>query len=67
MFEFEINGALVVSVCISLLLIISHILFYLKNNLSVDNTTITSITTMTSATTTRPLKIVVFDMFFENY
>ena len=62
MFEFEINGALVVSVCISLLLIISHILFYLKNNLSVDNTTITSITTMTSASTTRPLKIVVFDM-----
>ena len=53
---FEINGAIVVSLFMTLLLVTSHILFSLKNKLSIDNTTIT--TTMNA----KPLKMVVFDL-----
>lgn len=53
----EINGALVVGLCISLLLILCHILFSLNKKKSVDNTTKHKV-----MTDTKPLKIVVFDL-----
>jgi len=54
---FEINGAFVVSLFMTLLLVSSHILFSLENKLSLENTTGTS-----TMGTPKPLKMVVFDM-----
>jgi len=54
---FEINGALIVSICISLLLVVCHVLFTLGKKTYVDNTTKPVI-----MTNTKPLKIVVFDL-----
>ena len=60
----ELNGVMLVALLMSLLLIVSHILFSLRNKLSVDNTTIN--TTMADTTpipaSNKPLKIVVFDL-----
>jgi hypothetical protein len=54
---FEINGALIVSICISLLLVVCHVLFSLEKKTSVDNTTKPVI-----MPDSKPLKIVVFDL-----
>jgi len=52
---FEINGAVVISLFMTVLLISTHVLFSLENKLSINNTTI-------KMTATKPLKMVVFDM-----
>lgn len=56
----ELNGVMVISLLMSLLLIACHILFSLRNKLSIDNTTIN--TTIMPEPLTKPLKIVVFDL-----
>ena len=54
---FEINGVIIVSFCMTFLLVSCHILFSLRNKLSSDNTTITIM-----PDTAKPLKMVVFDL-----
>ena len=56
----ELNGVMLISLLMSLLLIACHILFSLRNKLSTDNTTIN--TTIMPESSPNPLKIVVFDL-----
>jgi hypothetical protein len=56
----ELNGVMLISLLMSLLLIACHILFSLRNKLSIDNTTIN--TTIMPESSPNPLKIVVFDL-----
>ena len=55
---FVINGAIVVSIFMTILLVTSHILFYFENKLSLDNTILNT----TMELSTKPLRMVVFDL-----